>query len=74
MNLTFSALKIPASGTLGITVGDKGLGTLGKKLNKMTGGALERAMKNSGFKAVSKSSLTVLEPVSYTHLTLPTKA
>ena len=62
MNLTFSALKIPASGTLGITVGDKGLGTLGKKLNKMTGGALERAMKNSGFKAVSKSSLTVLEP------------
>ena len=54
MNLTFSALKIPASGTLGITVGDKGLGALGKKLNEMTGGALERAMKNSSFKAGSK--------------------
>lgn len=62
MNLAFSPLKIPASGILGLTVSDEGLGTLGQKVNATTKGALERAIKNNAFKAGAQGTLTLLEP------------
>jgi leucyl aminopeptidase len=63
MKISFTAATLPINGTaiLPVAAGGK-LGELGQKLNKKTGGALDRAMQAADFTGKSESSLTLLAP------------
>ena len=64
MNISFTTTTLPATGTLVLTLGDKGLGKLGAQMDKKTGGVLTRAIKSQDFKAVKKTTLSVLAPAN----------
>lgn len=63
MNISFAALALPKTGTLVLTVTDKGgLGPLGKELNEETGGGLKRAMAAANFTGAKGSTTQILAP------------
>lgn len=66
MNIGFASKAFPKTGTLVLTVSDKGLGAKGKELDKSLKGQLTKAMKAKSFKGAFKSTLTIVAPAGST--------
>lgn len=64
MNISFTTASLPKKGTLVLLVGDKGLGTMGKKLDQAMKGALKKAMREQKFTGKKKATLSLIAPAN----------
>ncbi len=63
MRVTFGKHEVPATGTIVALVGEEGdLGHCAQRLDKLTGGAIARALRVGPFKGKADESLTLLAP------------
>lgn len=62
MNINFANASIPQKGSLVFLVGPKGLGKLGKDLDKSSKGVLKKAIASQNFDGMKKSSLSLIAP------------
>ena len=62
INISFTNAALTKKGTLVVTASDKGLGKLGKALDKATGGAVKKAMTAQKFTGKKQAILSLVAP------------